>query len=96
MGEGNSMSKLEMLTSFFNMEINLDQSPMRKKIMTSLVAQMVKNLPAMWETQAGSLGGEDPLEKEMATHSNMLVWRIPWTEEFGGLHTIGPQRVEHD
>ena len=50
MGEGNSMSKLEMSTSFFNMEINLDQSPMRKKIMTSLVAQMVKNLPALWET----------------------------------------------
>ena len=57
---------------------------------------MVKNLPALWETQAGSLGGEDPLEEEMATHSNMLVWRIPWTEEFGGLQTIGPQRVEHD
>ena len=46
---------------------------------------MVKNLHAMWENQVRSLGGEDPLEKEMATHSSILVWRIPWTEEPGGL-----------
>ena len=51
----------------------------------SLVAQMVKNLPAMWETQVRSLSWEDPLEKEMATHSSILAWRIPWTEEPGGL-----------
>ena len=52
----------------------------------SLVAQMVKNLPAMQETLVRSLGREDPLEKEMATHSNILAWRIPWTEQFcGGL-----------
>ena len=95
MGEGNSLSKLEMQKSFFNMEISPDQSSLRKKIMTSLVAQTVKNLPAMGETQVGSLGGEDPLEKEMATHSSILVWRSPWTEEFGELQSMGPQRVKH-
>ena len=57
---------------------------------------MVKNLPAMRETQVQSLGGEDPLEKEMATHSNILAWRIPWTEEPGGLQSMGSQRVGHN
>ena len=51
----------------------------------SLVAQVVKNLPVMWETQVRSLGQEDPLEKEMATHSSIIAWRISWTEEPGGL-----------
>ena len=51
------------------------------------MAQMVKRLPAMQETQVRSLGWEDPLEKEMATHSNTLAWKIPWTEEPGGLHS---------
>ena len=50
--------------------------------------QTVKNLPAMWETQVRSLGREDSLEKGMATHSSILAWRIPWTEEPGGLHTV--------
>ena len=50
---------------------------------------MVKNLPAMWETQIRSLDGEDPLEEEMATHSSILAWRIPWTEELGGLQPMG-------
>ena len=59
------------------------------------MAQMVKNLPAMQETRVQSLGWEDPLEKEMATHSNILAWRIPWTEEPGGLQSIGSQRVGH-
>ena len=54
-------------------------------IWASLVAQMVKNLPAMWETQLRSLGWEDPLGKEMVTHSSILAWRIPWTEEPGEL-----------
>ena len=54
----------------------------------SLVAQTVKNLPAMQETQVRSLGREDPLEKEIATHSSILIWRIPRTEEPGGLHTV--------
>ena len=52
---------------------------------TSLVAQTVKNLPAVQETQVRSLGQEDPLEKEMATHSSILAWKIPWAEEPGGL-----------
>jgi len=62
----------------------------------SLVAQMAKNLPAMWETQVRSLGQEDPLEKEMETHSIILTWRIPWTEEPGRLQSMGFQRVRHD
>ena len=56
---------------------------------TSLVAQMVKHLPTMWETQVQSLGQKDPLEKEMATHSSTLAWKIPWTEEPGRLQSIG-------
>ena len=60
------------------------------------MAQTVKNLPAEQKTQACSLGMEDPLEKEMATHSNILAWRIPWTEEPGGLQFMGSQRVKHD
>ena len=55
----------------------------------SLVAQIVKNLPAMQESQVQSLGREDPLEKGMATHSSILAWRIPWTEEPGGLQPMG-------
>ena len=62
----------------------------------SLVAHMVNNLPTMWETWVRSLGWEDPLEKEMATHSSILAWKIPWTEEPGGLLCIGSQRVRHD
>ena len=54
----------------------------------SLVGQTVKNLPVMQETKIQSLGWKDPLEKEMATHSSILAWRIPWTEEPGGLHGI--------
>ena len=58
----------------------------------SPVAQSVKNLPAVQETQVRSLGWEDPLEKEMATHSNILAWKISWTEEPGGLQSMGSQR----
>ena len=57
---------------------------------------MVKNLPAMEENQVRSLGQEDPQEKEMATHSSILAWKIPWTEEPGGLQFMGLQRVGHD
>ena len=60
------------------------------------MAQMVKCLPAMRETQVQSLGQEDPLEKEMATHSSILAGRIPWTEESGRLESMGSQRVRHD
>ena len=63
---------------------------------TSLVAQMVKCLPTMQETQVQSLGREDPLEKEMATHSSILAWKIPWTEEPGRLQSMGSQRVGHE
>ena len=62
----------------------------------SLVAQRLKHLLAMWETWVRSLSWEDPLEKEMATHSSILAWRIPWTEEPGGLQSTGSQRVGHD
>ena len=62
----------------------------------SLVTQMVKNLPVRQETRVGSLGWEDPLEKEVATHSRILAWRIPWTEEPGGLQFMGSQRIGHD
>ena len=61
-----------------------------------MVAQMVKRLPTMRETWVWSLGQEDPLEKEMATHSSSLAWRIPWTEEPGGLQSLGLQRVGHE
>ena len=61
-----------------------------------LVAQMVKHLPTIRETQVQSLGRGDPLEKEMATHSSILAWRIPWTDEPGGLQSTGSQRVGHD
>ena len=60
------------------------------------MAQKVKNLPAMQETQVQSLGWEDPLEKGMATYSSVLIWRVPWREEPGGLQSTGSQRVTHD
>ena len=60
------------------------------------MAQTVKNLPAMQKSRVQSLGGEDPPEKEMAAHSSILAWRIPWTEEPGGLQSTGSQRVRHD
>ena len=64
--------------------------------LASLVAQMVKNLPAVWETWVRILGYEDALEESMASRSNILAWRIPWTEESGGLQSIGSQRVRAD
>ena len=60
------------------------------------MAQTVKHLPAMQETWVRSLGQEDPLEKEMATHSRTLAWKLPWTEEPGRLQSMGSQRVRHD
>ena len=62
----------------------------------SLVAQLVKNLPSVQETRVRSLGREDRLEKEMATHSSILVWKISWAVEPGGLQSMGSQRVRHD
>ena len=69
---------------------------MLKPFGASLVAQRLKRLLVMWETQVQSLGWKDPLEKEMATHSSILAWRIPWTEEPGRLQSTGSQRVGHD
>ena len=66
------------------------------ELRASLVAQAVKNLPAVQETRVRSLGREDPLEKEMATHSSILSWKISWTEEPGGLKSTGSQGVGHD
>ena len=62
----------------------------------SIVAQMVKNLPVMQETQVQSLGQEDSLEKEMTTHFSILAWKIAWTEEPGRQQSMGSQRVRHD
>ena len=82
-----------MANSWRNSErLNLGGS----KNTTSLVAQRIKRLPAMQETRVRSLGWEDPLEKEMATHSSILAWKIPWTEEPGVLQSMGSQRVGHD
>ena len=83
---------------------NLDSSVLKSRDITlstkvhivkaSLVDQMVKNLPAMWETWVQSLGWEDPLKKEMATHSSILAWRISWAEESHRLQSMGSQRVK--
>ena len=64
--------------------------------MASLVAQMVKRLPALVETWVQSLGWQDPLEKEIATHSSTLAWKIPWTEEPDRLQSMGSKRVRYD
>ena len=76
--------------------LRISALPTLLPMMTSLVAYMVKHLTTMRETQVRSLGWEDPLEKEMATHSGILAWRIPWTEQPGGLQSTGSQRVGHD
>ena len=59
------------------------------------MAQMVRNLPAIWETWIGSLGREDPLKEEMATHASIFAWEIPWTEEPGRLQSTGSKRFRH-
>ena len=79
------------------MHVVLNKShPIKRLPWVSLVAQMVKNLPAMQETWVQSLGWKDPLEKEMAIHSNILAWKIPWKEEPDRLQSMGSQRVRHD
>ena len=65
-------------------------------VWASPVAQRLKRLPSMWETWVRSQGREDPLEKEMVTHSSILAWRIPWTEEPGELQSMGSQKVGHN
>ena len=77
--------------------LHIDQGEVKSPWqLTSLVAQTVKCLPTMWETRFQSLGGEDPLEKEMAPHSSTLAWKIPWTEEPGRLQSMGSLGVGHD
>ena len=68
----------------------------KKNYWISLVAQMVKNLPAIQETRLRSLGQEDPLENRMATHSSILTWKMPWTEQYGRLQSMRLQRARHD
>ena len=70
--------------------------PLLQHKRASLVSQLVKNLPAMQETWVQSLGWEDPLQKGTATHCSILAWRIPWTEEPGGIQSMGSQRVGHN
>ena len=70
--------------------------PHSQSLWASLVAQTVKRLPPMREAGVRSLGEEDTLEKETATHSSIHAWKIPWTEELGGLQSMGSQRVGHD
>ena len=88
----NGPTKIIIIT-WMEIEVGMD---IGISIEASLVAQRVKNLTAMWETQVRSLGWEDPLQKGMATHSSILAWRIPWTEEPGGLQSTGSRRVGHD
>ena len=78
--------------------INIQCTTIYKKyiVYTSLVAQRLKRLPGMQETRLRSLGQEDPLEKEMATHSSTLAWKIPWMEKPSRLQSMGSQRVGHD
>ena len=76
--------------------MRLCKYPISQRTFPSLVAQSVKNLPAVQKTRVRSLGWEDPLEKEMATHSSILAWKISWTEEPSGLQSMRLQRVGHD
>ena len=75
---------------------SLPSSRAEQKQTSFVPAEKIRNLPAVQKTQVRFLGWEDPLEKEMATHSSILAWRIPWTEEPGGLRSMGLQRVRHD
>ena len=86
-----SRSRLHPLLAIF---ARFDHSFLPER--ASPVAQRVKHLPAMWETRVQSLGQEDPLEKEMATHSSTVAWKISWMEEAGGLQSMGSQRIGHN
>jgi hypothetical protein len=88
------MLKINMAVGYFKVKEN-ENFPLIL-LWASLVAQRLKCLPPMWETQVQSLGREDSLEKEMVTHSNILAWKIPWTEKPGRLQSMGSQRVRHD
>ena len=100
MGEDHTMCTLNIIKLLKNIPfVIFFFFPLSKNTCTYPGHSVVKNLPAMQETQemqVQSLGSEDHLEKEMATHSSILAWRIPWTEEPGGLQSIGLQRVGHN
>ena len=85
-----------MLSTVLRSVIRLHKLNISFVIRTSLVAQRLKCLPGMQESRVRSLGREDPLEKEMTTHSSTLAWKIPWREEPGKLQSMGWQRVRHD
>ena len=85
-----------MLSTVLRSVIGLHKLNISFVIRTSLVAQRLKCLPGMQESRVRSLGREDPLEKEMTTHSSTLAWKIPWREEPGKLQSMGWQRVRHD
>ena len=82
--------------SLLTASLDYINNSMLLEIQDSLVAQMVKNLPVMQDAWVQSLGWEDSLEKEIATHSSILAWRIPWTEDPGGLQSMGSQGVGHN
>ena len=90
------MDWLDLLAVQGTLKSLLQHYSSKASILASLVAQRLKHLPAMWETWVRSLGWEDPLEKEMATHSSILALRIPWMEELAGLQSTGSQRVGND
>ena len=92
----NGRSNHFLLCGHFQAQIGLAIESAKAEESASLVAQMVKNLPAMQETWVQSLGQEDPLEKKMATHFSILAWENPWTEEPGGLQSTESQRVRYD
>ena len=85
-----------LLFGYYIWDLHTAEAVSKWKGWTSLVAQRGKNLPAVQEIRAQSLGWEDPLEKEMATHFSILAWRIPWTQEHGGLQSMRSQRARHD
>ena len=85
------MTSLILKTTLIKVENNIYQM-----LLCALVVQLVKDPSAMWETWVSFLGWEDPLEKEMAIHSSIPAWEIPWTEEPGGLQSMRLQRVGHD
>ena len=93
---GGLVTALSHATLSFSMFLSPLRTIFFPSIEASLVAQLVKNLPAIQESQVQSLGQEDPLEKEMATYFRILAWRIPWTEDLGRLQSMGPQRVRYD
>ena len=92
---GNFMVVACQNASFYHIQVKLQNNGPYARC-APLVAQLVKNLPAIQEMQVQSLGWEDPLKKEMATHSSILDWKIPWTEDPGRLQSMGSQRVGHD